>query len=209
MARVYLQVDVSELSGEIQRLQSVMKPQQFENAMAGIFRRTGNYVKKILATDLPVHYHVGSAEVRRAVAPAQMSSGGGGTGCTIPIRAARRHIGGGGRGFPASGGRKGWNSLRSGHYNITARIYNGGASTLPARMGSYGGYPPFRNLGSSLHGLTFTRATKARLPIRAVMGIAIPQMPMNKAEPDVQKDILEYMEKQIEHRIQGLIAGGR
>lgn len=210
MAKVYLQIDASELSSEIRRLQMAMTPQQFNNAMAGIFRRTGSHVKKIMRTDLPTHYNIPAAEVGRAVGGAKMAGGGiGGVGCTIPVRAARRHIGGGGKGFPAKGGRRGWNSLRSGPYKITATIYRGSSSTLPSHMGSYGGQPPFRNLGSSLNGITFTRTGKPRLPIRSVMGIAIPQMPLNKAEPDVQKDIKDYMFKQMEHRLQGLIASGR
>ena len=76
-------------------------------------------------------------------------------------------------------------------------------------MSSYGGMPPFRNVPSSLHGLTFTRSGKPRLPIEAVMGIAIPQMPLNRAEPAVQKDIAQYMEGRVAARLQALIANGR
>ena len=80
---------------------------------------------------------------------------------------------------------------------------------MPDKMGSYGGEPPFRNLGSKLGKKTFTRAGKARLPIMKVVGIAIPQMPMNRSEDDVQEDIKIYMQKRIEYEFQRVIAGGR
>ena len=85
-----------------------------------------------------------------------------------------------------------------------------GASVLPAHMpGSYGGNPPFRNLGSKLGGVAFTRKTKERFPIMKVESMAIPQMPMNRSEPDVQNDIKTYMQQRMEHEFQRLIAGGR
>ena len=40
-------------------------------------------------------------------------------------------------------------------------------------------------------------------------GIAIPQMPMNRSEAQVQQDIKEYMEQVIEHRLIALITRGR
>ena len=203
---VYLEVDASELNSEINRLKSVMTPQQFDRAMYGIFQRTGTHVKTILRKDLPVQYNIKSAEVGKAVQKASVSRGGSGTGCTIPVVAPRRKIGHGG--FTAYGGRKGWASLTSGHYDVTAVIYRGKRSKLPGHMKQYGGKPPFRNIGSSLGGLTMTRSGDARLPIEKVMGIAIPQMPMNKSKPEVQNDIKDYMFQRMEHRLQALIRSG-
>ena len=42
-----------------------------------------------------------------------------------------------------------------------------------------------------------------------VVGIAIPQMPMNRSQEEVQQDILDYMKERMEHEIQRLMAGGR
>lgn len=200
---VYLEIDASELSEEIERLRSVMKPEQFNRSMYGIFKRTGGHVRKILKTDIPKEYHARAGEIGKAVGNPKVTMGGLGVGCTIPIKGARKSIGGG---FSASGGAHGWNSLRR-KYRVKARIVKDGQSTLPQTMGSYGGKPPFRNLGSKLGGLTFTRAGKGRLPIIKVSGIAIPQMPVNRSEDDVQRDILNYMEKRIEHEFQRVIAG--
>ena len=40
-----------------------------------------------------------------------------------------------------------------------------------------------------------------------VSGIAIPQMPMNRSQDEVQKDIVDWMAKRIEHEFQMLIRG--
>ena len=210
-ASVYLEVDATDLNEKITRLQETMKPEKFYRAMYGIFKQTGGHVRKILKQDLPQQYNISSGEVGKAVENAKVTMGtGGGTGCVIPVVAARRNIGGGGkRGFTAYGHRRGWAAVRSGHYNITAQVYRSGRSTLPAHMSDYGGQPPFRNIPSKLGGLTFTREGKERLPIRPVMGISIPDMPLNRSEPDVQKDIKEYLENRIEHRLTALLLSGR
>lgn len=206
---VYFEVDASELQNEISRLRNVMKPEQFEKAMYGIFSRTGKHVKTILRKDLPHQYNIKSAEVGRAVKNASVSKSGLGVGCSIPVIGARRHIGGGGKGFTAYGHRQGWRSLTSGHYDITAVIYRGKRSKLPDRMKT--GYPPFRNIPSKLSGITFTGTGDnfSRMPIEPVMGIAIPQMPMNKSEPEVQEDIKNYMEERIRARLTALLMSGR
>ena len=207
---IYLEIDSSELNDRIMLLRMAMTPEKFHDAMAGIFRRTGTHVKKILRQDLPQEYNIKPAEVGKAVQGAQTVTSGLGVGCTIPVVGARRHIGGGGRGFTAYGYKKGWNAVKNPkHYDVTAVIYKGQRSKLPDYMSSYGGKPPFRNIPSKLNGLTFTRSGDPRLPIEAVMGIAIPQMPTNKAEPSVQDDIMDFMKRQTEHRIQALIANGR
>lgn len=200
---IYLEIDASELDEQITRLRSVMTPERFNQVMYGIFKRTGGHVRKILKTDLPKQYYAKSGEIGKAVGNPKVVMGGLGVGCTIPVRGPRKSIGGG---FSASGGAHGWNSLRR-KYRVKARIVKAGQSTLPQTMASYGGQPPFRNLGSTLGGLTFTRAGKSRLPIMKVSGIAIPQMPMNRSEADVQRDILDYMERRIEHEFQRVIAG--
>ena len=211
MARppIYLQVDTSDTAEMVARLQAAMKPEAFEKAMYGVFRRTGGHVKTILKKDIPPRYNVKPGEVGSTIQAPTVTTGAGGVGCSIPVVGPRKHIGGGGRGFTAYGSRRGWASLKSGHYDITAQIYRGQRSTLPAKMTSYGGMPPFRNIPSALHGVTFTRSGKPRLPIEPVMGIAIPQMPMNKAKPDVQKDIAQYMNGRVAARLQALIKSGR
>lgn len=192
---IYLEIDASELQGKINDLKAVVKPERFNQIMYSIFQRTGGHVKMILRKDLPVDYHVKAGQISSAVGNAQMTSSAGGVGCAIPIRDSRGTIGGR---YGASGGAHGWNSLKR-KYRVKGKVVKAGVSTLPTHMSSYGGQPPFRNLGSKLGGLTFTRAGKGRFPIKKVVGIAIPQMPMNRSQAEVQQDILDYMKQRIEH----------
>lgn len=210
-AEIYLEVDTSDLMDEIDRLKNVMKPEQVDRVMYGIFQRTGRHVRQILKKELPKEYHVRAGEVSSAVHGAKVTSSVGlGVGCSIPIAGPRRDIGGTrGRGYPASGGAHGWKSIRR-KYRIRASITKTAQSTLPQTMDSYGGMPPFRNFDApKLNKLTFTRKGKDRLPIMKVVGTAIPQMPMNRSEEDVQEDIKKYMNERIEHEFQRVIAGGR
>ena len=83
---VYLEIDASELTSEIDRLRSILKPERFDQVMYSIFKRTGNHVKMILRKDLPVDYHVKAGQINSAVKTPQLSGGGGmGVGCVIPI----------------------------------------------------------------------------------------------------------------------------
>lgn len=203
MPAITIEIDASDLRDKIERLQANMKPEQFERAMYGIFQRTGRHVAKILRQDLPKQYEVKAGDISAAVKSAQLSGVGGGVGCSIPIRAVRGKIG---SQYKASGGAHGWKSVKR-RYKVKARIIKGTQSTLPDKWHS--GYPPFRNLGSKLGGLTFARSSKARGPILKVTGIAIPQMPMNRSEADVQQDIKDYLERQMEQRFMALIRIGK
>lgn len=202
----YLEVEIddAEFQAEIARIKSVVTPERFNQIMYSIFSRTGGHVKKILREDLPPRYYVKASEINAAVGNVQMQTSAGGVGCTIPIKGTRGSVGGK---YSASGGAHGWNSLRR-KYRVKGRITKDGVSTMPAKMpDTYGGYPPFRNLGSKLGGLTFTRKTKKRFPIMVVRSMTIPQMPMHRSKPAVQNDIKEYMMKRMEHEFQRAIKG--
>lgn len=205
MRDLYIQVDASQLQYDLNRLQSALTPEQMNRAMYRVFQRTGGHVRKILRSDLPHQYEIKAGEVGATVqgAHTSLSGGLGGASCVIPVVGPRRRIG---ADFKASGGAHGWASRRR-KYRVKSKIVKGQQSVLPAQAGSYGGMPPFRNLGSRLMPQTFTRAGKKRLPIMKVMGIAIPQMPLNRSEPEVQGDIKTYLYARMEHEIQNVIAG--
>lgn len=201
-----IEIDASDLQEKIQKLQANMKPEQFTNAMHGIFNRTGSHVKTILRKDIPIYYHAKAGDISAAVKRAQVTGGGLSVGCTIPIKDHRGSVGGR---YRAAGGAHGWQSLHR-KYRVKAHVVKAGASTLPQSMpGSYGGNPPFRNFSApKLNGVAYTRKTKERLPIMKVESMAIPQMPQHRAEPDVQRDIKTYLEKQMDQRFRALIMNG-
>lgn len=198
---VYLHVDTSDAQGLIERVRAAHSKKEFETIMYRAFRRTGTRVKTILAQDLPTQYEVKPSLVRSSVGAPRMTAGGTGVSCCIPIEGARHSIGGT---FAATGGRHGWNVQKGKRYKITARVIKGARSTLPTDMGTYGGEPPFRNLSFSK--VAFTRRGKDRLPIAKVVGIGVPQMPMNRSQADVQEDILDMLKARIEHEHQYLIS---
>lgn len=202
-----IHIDALELQTKLEVLKSVMQPKQFESAIYGVFKRTGGHVKTILRKDVPEKYQVKPGEVGEAVKSPQLSSGGNSLGCSIPIRATRRHFGGN-HGFPAKGYARGWNSVKRGRYPVTVQVIKGQWSVLPYDMDK-GAKPPFRNMPSKLQNVVYYRSAQPRLPINKAVGIGIPQMPMNRAKDDVQKDIADYLQERVSRRVFALMQNGR
>lgn len=208
MATVYLEINADELSEVLNNARTALQDDTFRKVVGRAFRRTGSHVKATVKRELPKKYEIRPGEVGSAIGAAKTTVGASGVGCTIPIRAARRSIGA--KGFKASGGAHGWASLHR-KYRVKAKILKGQQGVLPERMSSYGGKPPFRNLAARKPGFkenTWTREGRERFPLLKVSGIAIPQMPMNRSQPEIQKDIVQYMEKRLEHEIQYAIRSG-
>lgn len=195
---IYLDIDISDAQEMIAALRAVHTEQEMNKLLYRAFQRTGKKVKTILKTELPKKYEVKPTWIGSQVGRPNTQIGGGGLGvsCSIPISGARGSIGGR---YSASGGAHGWNAARGRRYKITAKIVKGQGSTLPGEMSHQGGNPPFRNLGSSLGGATFTRTGEDRLPIARVVGLGVPQMPLNRSEEDVQDSIMETLMERLEH----------
>ena len=182
-------VDVSHLSDTISTMKNAMSRTAFEEMMRRTFNDAGKKVKTIVRQEVPKDYEVTASWAGSQVGWPK-SQGGGQIGVVVPIKGARGSIGGrfhasGGRGRPAKGKR----------YKINAKIVKGQSSTMPATMKHQGGQPPFM-----VGGVAFTRkyANKSH-PIVHVVGLGVPQMPINKSEENVQKDIREVVEKRLVH----------
>ena len=202
---VYLDIDISDAKAKIDALRLVHTPEEMNKLLRRAVDRTGSRVKTILKTEIPQDYEVKPTWVASHVGKPKTTVGGGGLGvsCNIPIDGHRGSIGGR---YGASGGSHGWKAVRRGkRYKISAKIVKGSKSTMPATMRHQGGNPPFRNLGSKLGGVTFTRAGKERFPIVRVVGLGVPQMPLNRSKDDVQEEIMETLMKRLEHEHQYII----
>ena len=200
MANYSIEIDASDVKAKLTLLQAACKPERYERALYRIYNRTGGHVRKILKQDLPRDYSISASKVGKAVQNAQII----GNGCIIPVRDKRGDIGTKGQ-YKASGGAKGWESLHR-RYRVKARILKIKQSTLPERV--MAGYPPFRNLSApKLNKLTFARSSKERGPLLKAVGIAIPQMPMNRSMDNVQGDIEKYLRQQIEHEFMNVMSG--
>lgn len=204
---ISLEIDSSDLQAKMAALASCFKdPNKFNNRMAGVMRRAGKHVKKVMREDLPKKYYIKSPEVGRAVRSPKVQVTGLGAGCTVPVVGERRHIGGGGRGYRAYGYRYGWNSLK-GKYTVSADIVKGKRTKLPYKS-EQTGMPPFRNMpGTKLNTIAYARVGKPQLPIEALFGPAIPQMPLNRAEGEVRSDIEKFLIDRVTHEINVMLAG--
>lgn len=196
--KMEINIDISDATKKIEALQKVHTERELNQLVYRAFSRAASKTKTILKQEIPKEYMVTPAVVGKHIGNGKVSMGGGASGpsCKIPIRGEKGTIGGF---FKAKGGRRGWRSLRSGRYKVVGKIVKGNPSTLPSVMSHQGGNPPFRNYGSKLGGVTFTRKGKARLPIAKVVGIAVPQMPMNRAQDAVQENIQSFLMKRLEH----------
>ena len=217
-----LEIDATEATQMITYLKERMTPRQFTGAMYGVFNRTGKHVRAVVKKDIPHKYAVTATNVASTVGRPRVQFGSmTNIGCTVPIEGARLDIGSGTKnGFKSRGSAPGFAAVGR-PYKIKAKIYAGGSSTLPAHMPDKdGGHPPFQNSTSGSMGgklpnnLVFTREASAGWPpnnlhVNKVVGIAIPQMPLNKAEPEVQEDIAVYVSKTLASRIQAYIKNGR
>lgn len=202
---IYLKIDVSDAKQKIEQLRFYHTEAEMKKILRRAADRTGRQVRTIMKSEIPKDYAVTPAWVASHVGNPRTTIGGGGLGvsCVIPIDGSRGSIGGR---FGASGGAHGWNTARGKRYKVNAKILKGKSSTLPSEMSNQGGNPPFRNLGSKLGGVTFTRVTKKRFPIARVVGIGVPQMPMNRSKDDVQEKILETLMKRLEQEHRYIIS---
>lgn len=194
-----IDVDMSDAKELVTRLQAVHTKKEFETLIARASRKTAGRVRKILQVELPRDYHVKKNKISKAVKSPQIQRMRGiAVGCSIPIEGVRMAIGGD---FAATGGRKGWKGITPGkRYKIKAKIVKTGQSVLPEKMKQVGGKPPFRNLSArKLNNVAFTRKGDEKTPIQKIMGIAIPQMPMNRSKERIQQEVKEYMIARIEH----------
>lgn len=204
---VVMEVDASEVEHLIKSMESVLTPERFQRVMYGIYKRTGSRVKKILREDIPQKYEAQSGEISKVVKNPKISGGiTGGYGCTIPLVDTRKkHSHGRNHTFPARGGAHGWEIPKKG-YKVKVKILKGQYSTLPETIPAIG-WKPFRNYNADrLNQLIFARTSDAPdAKIKPVTGIAIPQMPMNRARPEVEKDIEHFFEERVYHEFDRLI----
>ena len=177
-------VDISDLMGTITEMKSCLGGQKFQTMMNRTFRETGAKVKAIVRKEVPKQYEVTAAWAGGAVGSPQMQK----MGVVIPIRGKRGSIGGT---FHAMA----WQRGRKVRGRVRAKIVKGNISVLPETMKHQGGQPPFM-----AGGVAFTRRfAKKAYPIVHVVGLGVPQMPVNRSRASVEGEIRETLEKRLNH----------
>lgn len=200
-----LEIDVSDARALFEALRGQLTEKQARQMMTRALRRTGSHVKTIVKKEVSEDYVIPQSRVAEAIGRMQFGNNGTDISCAIPIRGHRLSIGGKGKNysFPARGGAHGWNSMRyigKKRYKVKADIIKGEKSELPTEMGNISQMDnaPFRNLSApKLNNVTFVRKGKSRFPIQKVVGIAVPQMPMNRSREDVQEEISAFLQKRM------------
>ena len=180
----YLNVDMSDVQRTIDLMRGILTREQFERLMYRTFGEAGKKSKTLIAREVVQDYAVTKAWVRSGIGKYELTFGGAyPVTCKIPLSSHKGSIGGR---FAATGGRRG--------ARIKAKIVRGGASILPEVMKNQGGNPPFMGKG-----IAFTRRTQNRLPIVKVVGLGVPQMPLNRSSDDVQDSLLQFIGNRLEH----------
>lgn len=188
-------VDMSELESTIEHLRLVLTRDQFEKVMYRTFGEVGRRSKTMIGREVVQDYAVTQQWVKSQIGSYQLSFGGEfPVTCKIPLKGHKGSIGGR---FALSSPAR---SRRQGR--VRARIVRAGVSTMPQKMDNQGGNPPF-----VANGVAFTRRTKARFPIVRVVGLGVPQMPLNRSAEKVQDALLDYAGQRLEHHFQRMIRG--
>ena len=185
-ANIY--VDISDLQETIKKMKDVMSRGAFEEMLRCTFNDAGRKVKTIVSREVPQDYEVTASWVRNSVGwPKRLPSTQ--IGVEIPINGHRGSIGGRYRATRATGGK------------IRARIVKNQTTILPDNMPAHlGGQPPFMVRKDNNDRMVFTRMYKGKpYPIVRVVGLGVPQMPINKSRDDVQDEIRTVVEKRLVH----------
>ena len=186
-----LYIDMSDLQDKIQLLEKTLTKDQFEKLMYRTFAEAGRKTKTIIAKDTTVDYAVTQGWVKSKIRPFKLGFGGEfPVTCVIPISGEKGVIG---PRYKLSGRKR----------KISARIVKSNVSVLPREMENQGGNPPFIR-----GGVVYTRKTKKRYPIVRVVGLGVPQLPLNRSEDAVRNDILDYIGDRMEHHFIGMFGGG-
>ena len=190
---VDLYIDAGPALAMLDEAQKLLSPEKAKTLLHDTLVDTSRKAKTIVSDCVVQDYTVPKGWAADQVGFPQVSYGTG-LSVWIPIRGAR---GGIGQIYPiadAGGGKR--------KRRIRANIVQGKTSVLPKTMDHQGGNPPFVGKG-----MVFTRKTKARYPIVRVVGLGVPQMPLNRSQKKIE-DALEAEIAKSASRHFGRLFGG-
>jgi hypothetical protein len=204
---VSLYIDASDLQEKIEICRDALSPKGYERLMNRTFNEVGKKMTTITVEEARKEYDVTKRWIRSQIKRPEITLG------AFPVvkLPLSGHKGSIGAVFKARGRRAGKVRGVSVKGRIVANIVTSGQSVLPQVMRNQGGNPPFvlyvqkgvkgatgkKPKGSSKE-VVFTRRGPGRLPIVAVKGLAVPQMPLNRSASKTQDAILEYAGKRLE-----------
>lgn len=193
MARigVDIRIDASQALQKISEAQKMLSPDRCREYMRLTLTDTGRAAKSVISDTVVEDYVVTKSWAADKVGYPQVS---GGLTVIVPVRGSRGVIG---PTYPITGASGGKKKRR-----IKANIVRSGVSTLPTKMSNQGGNPPF-----IAKGMVFTRRSGKRYPIVRVVGLGVPQMPINRSQAKIEKKLLAEMEKSATRHFGRLFGG--
>lgn len=189
---VYLYIDTSELNELVDFMHDQLSEQGFDRLMRRTLNEVGKRSKKPIKDAALTEYQAPSRWITGAIKSARVVGGGSQLAAIIPLQNAR---GASATVFKAGGRRSKGYIPKGRRYKVWMTDVKGRRSVMPYHMNDYGGQPPFINGGKAI----MTRAGKARGPLLHVVGVAMPQMPLNLAKKETEDRILKLCEERLIH----------
>ena len=190
---VSLYIDTSDLEQKIEICRAALSQKGFEKLMNRTFNEVGKRMRVPIARETVQKYAVTQAWVKSQMGSPKISLG---PTPTVAVR-LKGHKGSIGGRFKAKGRKRGSVRGRSVQGKIVANIVKGSPSVMPDTLPNQGGNPPFM-----VNGVAFTRRGPGRFPIVAVKGLAVPQMPLNRAASETQDAILKIANDRLDHNFE-------
>ena len=190
-------VDISQLQDRMTYMRDVLGEANFQKIMVRTFRRTASRARSIISSDVQKEYPVKAAWIKGAIKSPKVSTGGEFiASCTIPMQGVKGLEGPSGT-FKLDG--------RSKARLKPILVKRGARNPLPRRLKNQGNNPPFLTTAKGITAV-FTRRTKARFPIVRVGGLSLPQMPMNRSEEQISKDLFKFTQDRLEHEFDYMLS---
>lgn len=201
-AGIYMRIDLDQASNLIQQLRDAITPEGWDKVLRRTMDETGKRAKTPIYNSAKTEYTFkGKSWFQSAIHRSIVTGTGYSVGCVIPLAGAR----GTAQSIFSSGGQVTKGRIAKGdRSNVWIQIAQN-QSRLPYHMDGIGGQPPFKNIRPKP---VMTRLSAKRLPITPVVGIAMPQMPLNQAEDETSNKILELFEQRLAHNFNRWFATG-
>lgn len=228
MAAPYLVIDIdgTEVQGLLMHMAACLTPPKFDGLMRRSLSELGKRSKKPIREAIQGQYFASTSWVNSSIRSAKIEGGGGNILCIIPVISGKGQIGGQ---FAAAGGAKGWNPpayrvtaqiVKDGPSVLPTHMTHQGGQPPFRNLGSKTttrtvidkqgkrktykikrkGQNPDKFTKNGKKGTGFmTRAGKGRLPIEPMSGIAVPQMPLNRAAAQTTDSLLSIAQSRVMH----------
>lgn len=225
MASIYIDIDTGRVKAMLDDMKSKLTVEQFDRLMRWSLKDVGDRIKKPVEVASERYYYAPKGFVRNSIKPPKLKGGGGDWQCIVPLEGPKGTIGGT---FVAGGGHYGWNPPKyKVTAKIVRGVQSTLPDSMPSYGGQppfrnvNADYDEMKELErekkkpgkrrklaktakaakykNDVTGIAMTRTGNGRFPIRSIAGLAAPQMPMNRAAPEVERHVLARLEERTTH----------